>query len=219
MRLKTLPIQLEDRFLTEGDVRRIWQEIKLEEAERLVIAIDGPPGTGKSELAKLLQQEIRRSRVNVGMVETDLDCIPWSEHQAGTSLMDWHADTVTKEAIANPGADFLYTGYDLVTHERDNTVRIQSPKNGALIIEGLHSVEFARTFHTGPIVVVHFEISNELRERRRAERNIRQRRWKPEQVESKTEAQRSSAVTYFNELAGELERTSTLVHNRIRLFK
>lgn len=217
MRQKTIPIQKET-FLTDQDAIAIWEEILLDQQERLIIAIDGPPGTGKSTLAAKLKTIIEENRIQVGIVATDLDCLPWAERPASTSSMDWHNDTLSKETILNPGANLLYTGYDPVTHKRTNTQLIDTPKNGILILEGLHSIEYARKYSNKPIAAIVFQISNELREIHRAERNVRHKRWKKEEVKSRTEAQRSSTVTYYQDLAKELQGTSTNTPNTIRRF-
>jgi len=218
MRLKTIPVQIENTFLTEHDISNIWKEIRRDQPERLVIAIDGAPGTGKSTLSETLQRIIETNRIQTGLVETDLDCLPWTERPLDSTLMDWHSDTISKETIKHPGADFQYTGYDTVTHEKTKTRQIRSPKNGVLIIEGLHSIEYARQHTNDAIIAIILDISNELREIRRAERNVKQGRWKPEEVESRTKAQRSSAVDYYKDLTQELSKTSTLIHNTIQRF-
>lgn len=219
MILKTIPLQREQGFLSPANIHKLWKEIRSEEHDRMVIAIDGAPGTGKSILSQTLRAWIEKQGIATGIVETDLDCLPWSERPEGSGLMDWHSATLTREVLAYPGARFSYTGYDTVSHKRDRTVKVHIPKTGITIVEGLHSIEYACEFAQGPIIAMPFEISNELREQRRAERNIRQGRWKPEQVESRTKAQRGPAIDFYADLTKELQQTSTRFKNSIRAFK
>lgn len=218
MHLKTIPIRIEDRFIEQEDVQKIWREIRLDQTQRLVVAIDGAPGTGKSVLASQLKRVIEGEGISTGIVETDLDCLPWEERPPSSSLMEWHSETLSKEIIKNPGAEFEYTGYDPVSHRRTKTSQLYSPKNGVLIVEGLHSIEFAQKFTNQRVTALIFQISNELRESRRAERNVMQGRWKPEEVESRTAAQRDSACVYYSDLSKELAETSSAIHNTIRTF-
>jgi len=218
MHLKTIPLQKEYGFITDSDTNKLWREIKTEQTDRLIVAIDGAPGTGKSVLAEKLRKIISSAGIQANTVETDLDCLPWSERPHNSTLMDWHSDTVSKEVVNYPGAHFTYTGYDTVTHERTKTSQIVTPRNGVLLLEGLHSVEFAQEQTNQPIVAIIFQISNELREIRRAERNIRQGRWKPSEVESRTASQRSSAVDFYRDLEKDSSRTSAINHNTIRTF-
>lgn len=219
IRIKTIPVQVEDRFLTGEDARKIWEEIRHGASDRLVVALDGAPGVGKSTLAEMLQEIIRQSRVEVGLIETDLDCLPWAERPSNSGLMDWHDDTLVKEALAYPNARFSYTGYDPVSHDRTKSVDVFSPDRGVIIVEGLHSIEFACQLSDRPIVAIPFQISNELREIRRMERNINQGRWKAEEADERTESQRGPAIDYYSDLAGALDATSVNIHNSIRIFE
>ncbi len=215
---KSIPIQKEKGFLSDDEIKKIWKEVRADQPERLIVAIDGAPGTGKSILADKIQKIINADNIAAGIVETDLDCLPWNERPTDSSLMDWHNDTISKEAIIHPGANLLYTGYDTVTHKRNVTKRIISPKKGILILEGLHSIEYARQHTNDAIVAILFQVSNELREINRAERNVRQRRWKASEVESRTKAQRNSAVTYYGDISREIAQTNGNIHNTIRIF-
>jgi len=215
---KSIPIQKEKGFLSDNEIQRIWKEARLDQPERLIITIDGAPGTGKSILANKIQKIINADGIEAGIVETDLDCLPWNERPTDSSLMDWHNDTISKETIIHPGANLSYTGYNTVTHEKNVTKRIFSPKNGVLILEGLHSIEYARQHTNDTIVAILFRVSNELREINRAERNVRQGRWKASEVASRTKAQRNSAVTYYGDISREIAQTNYNIHNTIRIF-
>lgn len=215
---KSIPIQKEKGFLSDDKIKKIWREARVDQPERLIVAIDGAPGTGKSILADIIQKIIYADGIPAGIVETDLDCLPWNERPADSSLMDWHNDTISKEAIIHPGANLSYTGYDTVTHEKNITKRIFSPRNGILILEGLHSIEYARQHTNNAIVAILFRVSNELREINRAQRNIRQGRWKASEVASRTKAQRNSAVSYYGDISWEIAQTNCNIHNTIRIF-
>lgn len=218
MRLKTLPIRVEDRFLTDADTRNLWQEIKLDQPERLVVCIEGAPGSGKTELAQKLHRVIKGDGVEVGLVATDWDCAAASEKPSDTCVMGWHQDFTTREVLRHPGARFPYTGYDLVSRKRDKAVEVVSPKRGVLILEGLHSLEYTRVLYSGPIVVIPFQISHELQEAHRAERNVREKRWTTKTAPLRTAAQRSSLHSFYGDLAKELDGSSILNQNSIRAY-
>ena len=218
MPLRTLPIRVEDRFLTEADVRKLWQEIRVGEPERLVVSIEGAPVSVKSEFSKLLRRVIQAEGVDVGLIPTDWDCKDGSEQPANTCVMNWHRDTATKEALRYPGARFPHMGYNLKTRRRD-AVSVNSPRRGVLIVEGLHSVAFTRQFHEGPIVAVPIEISHEIQEERRTARNVREGRWTLSTAPVRTAIQRSSLHSFYGDLSRELGRTSVFSQNTIRAYE
>lgn len=218
MQLRTLPICVEDRFLTRQDASRLWEEIKLDQTERLVVAVEGAPGSGKSTLAKMLQEVIQDDGIEVGLNQTDWGCVPRTEQSQNPNIIDWYRETATKEALIYPGARFSFTAYNNVTRERDMTISVVSPRRGVLIVEGLHAVEFTCQTHNGPTVAIPFDISSELSERRRAQRNLEVGRWRPEEVGPKSRLQRSYLRSFYRDLAQELGRTSVSSQNTIRAY-
>lgn len=217
MKAKIINIESEAAFPSEDEIEQIKSEIISDQPKRLIVAVDGFPGTGKSTIGRELKSAIAKLGISVELVATDLDFQTWDERPAGSNIIDWAGDNLAREILQNPGAEMSFKGYDVITHKRTNKVDINTPKNGIVILEGIRSVERALTHTNGdPVVAINFQISQEVAERLRIDRNVKQGRWKKADALERTAHQRKHLTSYFGDFNNEARKTTSTVRRELR---
>lgn len=217
MRSNVISVISERRAPNKTEIDAITKEVLGHRPSRLVLSIDGFPGTGKSTIAHEIQRRIQQLGLPVALVSADLDVLPWADRPENSGTMDWTQPDLLREVLENPGAAFDYRAYDVVSHGRTLEIRIQTPKEGVLILEGLRAIERVGEFG-GNVenVSIHFQVSQEIAEQLRVQRNIQHGRWKAEEADYRTRNQRPSLQPYYRDLTAALESTSLNVARDVR---
>lgn len=198
--MKNLELNLGDLFLSQNDVRVICNEILSQNNGPLTVAIDGPPGAGKTVLTSHLVDRIKDLGLEISHFGTDLEVKPRSARAESSDITDWHEDQVIGEVLTHPGAIVEFAAYNLFTHNRDVNTRLSIPSCGVTIIEGMHSIDRALKYSQGEVITVRFNVDDEAREKRRTTRNIVTGRWVREEAESRTSKQRLALKCYYADL-------------------
>lgn len=177
---------------------------------RLLVAVDGAPGSGKSTIARLIYEAIVRQGVPITSVSTDLDVLPRVERPPGSTIIDWHGEDLVREVVQHPGANFAWQAYDLNTQARGEYVRVVTPEVGVVILEGLHAIErtlqYARD--KDQVTMVHVVVPEEVRELRRRKRNLSGGRLRFQDPSQRMGNQRPVIRDYFGDLKKDLESSS-----------
>lgn len=221
MRHKTISIEPEERFLTPNDCERLALEILQQGCHsRILVAVDGAPGSGKSTIAKLICAAIARQGIPISNVSTDLDVLPRVERPPGSTIIDWHGEDLVREVVQHPGANFAWQAYDLNTQARGEYVRVVTPEIGVVILEGLHAIE--KTLQCAndkdQVTVVHVAVPEEVRELRRRERNLSSGRLRFQDASQRLRNQRPVIRNYFDDLQKELGSSSCTRTNSVLRF-
>lgn len=211
---KTVHLDLGNRVFDQHRAEELCRDtVHRGTNDRVVVAIDGPCGSGKSGVSEEVRRALEGLRIPCEILSTDLDVLPWSERPEASNLMDWHGDELICEALNSPGAEIIWLGYDVVKHTRSKVARVRIPREGVLIVEGLHAIDRTLQFANDPVVAISLDTSLELSEIRRWERNVTTGRWKESQAAERTKHQRKHLVDYYKDLRRDMRFSSGIRKN------
>ena len=207
MRHSAIMIEPEERLITQADSKNLARQILgNRHHSRIVVAIDGACGTGKSVISSILFNTIRREIGNIAHVSTDSDVLSRADRKPGTNVMDWHGDDMVKEIMQNPGAEFHWEAYGLQGKTKNDVIHIATPEIGIVILEGLHAIEKTLKYQgrDDEIIAINVTVPEEIRERRRKIRNIETGRWNAKEADEREKYQRATIRDYYEDLRKKL---------------
>ncbi len=175
-----------------------------------LIAIDGPPGSGKTTFADCITYQLKDRGVQYEIVSTDDDVLP-RHSRKDLEVVEYHPGELAKEAVLahfnarfSNGTSFSAPVYSSKTGEHSDQKSFNIPnQKGVLLVEGLRSIEYVlevlgpRVNTLDQILLVLMDSAFEQSEVRRLHRDTTQKGLSPEEVATRILTQRSTLLNYF----------------------
>ncbi|PIR55237.1 hypothetical protein COU74_02440 [Candidatus Peregrinibacteria bacterium CG10_big_fil_rev_8_21_14_0_10_36_19] len=184
---------------------------KIDSGEINLVAIDGPPGIGKTTLIAQVIHYLAMRNMPYCVVGTDDDCIE-RDQRDGLELLSFHTGEIVRRVInahVDPrfpnGASLDFKRYSSKTGKRDEPHSYNVPgSKGVLIVEGVRSSEHTldvmadyRSEVLRRCLFVLLEKSGELVEMQRLERDMNAKGLAESVVMERIASQRDHLSYYF----------------------
>lgn len=184
-----------------------------------IIAIDGPPGSGKTTMTEKLAAVLQAKGIPYEIVSTDHDVLP-RDARAGKEIVDYHPGEIVRSAIdvhLDPhfknGTSFSTPVYRTSSGKHDGEKTFHIPnQRGVLLVEGVRSIEHLLSVYgtriqtLERILLILMSGSHEQYEHRRLQRDITQKGLSREEVQRRIETQRTTLADYYAELQRDLAK-------------
>lgn len=172
-----------------------------------VVAIDGFPGTGKTQFSSRVRSALLQQEVPVSLFGTDVAVCPREERAGKGNFEGFETDMLTTILgdVAS-GAQLSFPAYSTVTGRRDDVCNLALPLEGVVMLEGSMSVEVVERTARFRRLIVRLTDSLELSECKALRRDVQQKGLPTSYVLNRIEQRRADLQNYYSELDRDLRR-------------